>query len=1023
MTREESKKQIQDLVRRYAPNAATYTNPSSAYNETQARTDFITPFLEALGWDVANRNGYPEDQRDVIEEATVEVGPEKLSKKPDYELRVARQRKVFVEAKRPSKAIEAERDSAFQARRYGFSASMPISVLTNFEYVAIYDCIPAPDISDEAAVCRLDLIHFSEYEAQFDKIYALLSRETVHSGVFDKRFKVRPAYRGTNQFDDLFLKQVRSWRIRLAEDIAARNPTVDNGLLTFATQRFLTRLIFLRICEDRDIEKYESLKSITGAGAYAALKDHLAVADKVYDSGLFKSLGDPSLALEVGDEILGTIIAELYYPKSPYTFSVVEPGILGEVYELLLGEALELKPGGRVQAVEKPEVLASGGVCATPQFVVNRIVDDTIRARLTGHTLQSLQSYTVADISCGSGIFLIAAFQALLDHYRNFYVKDGLEKHAGFRLYDAGNARWELTLEERRRVLVQHIFGVDIDDQAVEVARFSLLLKLIENETSDSIKAYITRHKTPALPALDSNIQHGNSLVTSAALKSTYPKKATALIPKVIPLDWEIAFPRVFETGGFSTLVGNPPYIRIQNMVGYSPEEVEIYRNKAVGYAAAQTDNFDKYELFTERALSLLAPDGVLGFIIPNKFFTITFGAKLRRLLTSGRHICEIVHFGAQQVFGTKASNYTCILVASKAACAEVLLERVTDLRTWRYGRPGEKRKIPSTDLGTEPWRFASEEAERVFDRVRRDHPTSLEAVAEIFVGAQTSADKIYVITPIRRAGAVIAFKDVNGDTRLIEKEILRPFLLDAQIVPFGTPRPNTMLIWPYRQQDGQMRIMSEAELRSDFPLAWDYLNEFKDQLSDRSILGGPKEARKWYQFGRAQSLEKFDSPKIVAQVLSLEPRYGLDGRNIVVTGGGNGPYYLIRPRESVPYSIFYILAVLCYSFSEAIIRSKPTIFRGGYYSHGKQFLAGLPVPKHDFHNPASLAEHDAIVAEVQKLITLTDSLRARLSPAQQAIAEKQIRMTRTQIESRLDALFGLNPAELDIVHAVPIPE
>ena len=137
MMREQSKKAVQVLVQKYAPNADAYTTPGSTYNETQARTDFITPFLEALGWDVRNSKHFPEDQRDVIEEATVEVGPEKLSKKPDYELRVARQRKFFVEAKRPSKAIQTEKDSAFQARRYGFSASMPVSVLTNFEHLAI----------------------------------------------------------------------------------------------------------------------------------------------------------------------------------------------------------------------------------------------------------------------------------------------------------------------------------------------------------------------------------------------------------------------------------------------------------------------------------------------------------------------------------------------------------------------------------------------------------------------------------------------------------------------------------------------------------------------------------------------------------------------------------------------------------------------------------------------------------------------------------------------------------------------
>ncbi len=548
-------------------------------------------------------------------------------------------------------------------------------------------------------------------------------------------------------------------------------------------------------------------------------------------------------------------------------------------------------------------------------------------------------------------------------------------------------------------------------------------MKLIEKETSDSIKAYVKRHKTPVLPLLDSKIQHGNSLVTSAALKATYPKKATGLIPKVIPLDWESAFPKVMEAGGFSTIVGNPPYIRIQNMVGYSPEEIEVYRNKAAGYMTARADNFDKYALFTERALSLLKLDGTLGFIIPNKFFTIEFGARLRQLLTHGKHIQELVHFGAQQVFGTKASNYTCILVATRGTSPNLLLERVTDLHTWRYGHPGDKHVIPSSDLGDAPWHFASAEAACVFDRVRQAHPTALKTVAEIFVGAQTSADKIYVITPLKQTRTHVAFNDLNGTPRVVEKGILRPFLLDVQITPFGTPTPNTLLIWPYRQSDGRMQVMSESELAKGFPLAWKYLKDFEDTLSKRSILGGAKADRKWYQFGRAQSLDKFDSSKLIAQVLSLEPRYGHDAANTVVTGGGNGPYYLIRPRPASQYSIFYILAVLSHPLSEAIIRSKPTIFGGGYYSHSKQFLAGLPVPTHDFGNTASLARHNAIVSDVQQLIALTDSLKKPTTPANQGVISKQIQMTRAKIETQLNDLFGLTPKEIDVIHSVPVPE
>lgn len=1023
MIREIAKSKVRELVAKFAANVATYSSNTSNYNETQARTDFITPLLEALGWDVRNSANLPEDQRDVIEEATVEVGEEKLNKKPDYELRVARQRKMFFEAKRPSTHVEIDTDAVFQTRRYGFSASMPIAVLTNFERLAVYDCIPAPQNTHEAGICRLKLFHYTEYETRFDEIYDLLSREYVHSGAFDRRFKVKAAYRGTNQFDELFLKQIRSWRLRLAEDIVSNNEKITGEFLTYATQRFLTRLVFLRICEDRDIEKYEALKQLTGAGAYEALRTHLRAADDTYDSGLFRSTGDQSLDLKISDGVLDEIITELYYPKSVYTFAVIEPGILGEVYELLLGEVLEIRPRRKVETVPKPEVKASGGVCATPQFIVEQIVEKTIRTQVKGKTPKQLENFTVADIACGSGIFLLVAYQALLDHYRDWYVQDGVAKHKGQRLYEAANGRLELTLEERRRILVQHVYGVDIDEQAVEVARFSLLLKLIERETADSIKAYMVSHNMPALPSLDKNIQHGNSLITSKTLQDVYPTNATALVPKVVPFDWMTAFPFFRACGGFSAIVGNPPYIRIQNMVGYSPEEVKIYRDKKFGYATANTDNFDKYELFTERAINLLEPKGVLGFIIPNKFFTIKNGINLRRFLASGNHVSEIVHFGAQQVFGTKASNYTCIIIAAKSPALNVSVERVTDLSTWRYGHQEDVSTFSSSELSALPWRFASDEVNGLIGRVRVANPTFLSSIADIFVGIQTSADDIYVVAPKNETKGYVTFVDVNGDERRIERSILCHFLHDVQVAPFGTPMANKYVIWPYREVAGKMRVLDETEFRDKFPLTWKYLNDFKAILVKRSILGGSAKNKKWYQFGRAQSLDKFDSEKIIAQVLSLEPRYGYESENVVISGGGNGPYYAIQPHPGVPYSIFYILAVLCHPLSEAIIRTKTSVFRGGYYSHGKQFLAELPVPPIDFGQSASVREHDSIVNEVKELIRLTDSSDGAMTPASQSIILKQIEMARSALESHLNKLFGLTVKDCDIVRSVPIPE
>ena len=360
---------IADLVRNFQRNEADYLR--AIYNETQARTDFITPLLEAFGWDVHNDAVQPLALREVIEEATVEVGEERLSKKPDYELRLARQRKLFVEAKKPSVRIDRDRASAFQTRRYGYSASLPIAILTNFHQLAIYDCQPAPVETDEAHVARHLLVTYNEFNARFDELWPLLSRQAVYSGDFDRRFAVDATRRGAQQFDDFFLSQVRSWRELLAADINAITPGLTPDELTYAVQLFLSRIVFLRICEDREIERYETLKGLPVAHTFDALMAELRRADAFYDSGLFVCSTTSGWVFESVMMYFGTSLGELYYPQSPYTFAVVETEVLGEIYEQFLGEVITVV-GEAVEIVSKPEVRESGGVVPTPSLYRRR---------------------------------------------------------------------------------------------------------------------------------------------------------------------------------------------------------------------------------------------------------------------------------------------------------------------------------------------------------------------------------------------------------------------------------------------------------------------------------------------------------------------------------------------------------------------------------------------------------------------------------------------------------------------------
>jgi type I restriction-modification system DNA methylase subunit len=1004
------------LIESFHRNKADYLRP--AYNETQARTDFITPLLEAFGWDVHNAAGQPLGLREVIEEATVEVGEERLSKKPDYELRLARQRKLFVEAKKPSVNIERSRDAAFQTRRYGYSASLPISILTNFHQLAVYDCLPMPIETDDAHVARILLVRYDEFAERFDELWPLLSREAVYSGEFDRRFEVDATRHGADQFDDFFLGQVRSWRERLAWDIHRNTPGLSPEELTYAVQLFLSRIVFLRICEDRDIERYETLRGLAGGNSFNGFLAELRRADEFYDSGLFRLLDDAPLSIRISDAVLSSIINELYYPQSPYTFAVVETEVLGEIYEQFLGEIITVNATGDIEIVSKPEVRESGGVVPTPRYIVDAIMQRTLGPQIEGKSPAELATFTGADICCGSGIFLLSLFEFLSDHYLAWYQANDRVNHIGYTIYEAGAGLWRLTYEEKRRILLTHIRGVDIDPNAVEVARFSLLLKLVEDESAADLEDFVNRTGEPALPALDETLRAGNSLVSHVEWTAIQGSLPAHLLPKVNPFSWSDEFPAEFGRSGFDVIVGNPPYIRIQNMQLYSPEEAAFYQNAASPYTTARQDNFDKYALFVERSLTLLRPNGRLGLIVPHKFMTIQAGRALRRLVTANRDLEEIVHFGVQQVFGRQAANYTCLLILDRRGHDDVIVERVEALDAWRYGTPGPRTIMPAGELTEEPWQFANVDTRALFDRVRAACGRELGEVAEIFVGVQTSDDPIYIFRATAEAADTVTLR-WNGRDWPIEREALRPCLHNARLYPYTRATANAWMIFPYEIVHGSRavaRLLQPDEMEQRFPVCFEYLTARRAQLERRNINGGRAADRQFYQFGRSQSITKFDSPKIILPILSLEARYAYDETNIMMTGGGNGPYYLIRPVADAPESIFFLLAVLHHPLSEAMVRTHTSTFRGGYYSHGKQFIKHLPIP------PATPEQRTEIDRLVKQLIRANDEVLAARLPHHRRLHERNAQALREQIEAMVSGLLGLSADDMALAKAVPIP-
>ena len=425
---------IHELVERFDRNRDAYR--SGQYNETQARREFIDPFFEALGWDVNNRQGYAEAYKDVIHEDAIKIGG--ATKAPDYCFRIGGTRKFFVEAKKPSVKLRDDISAAFQLRRYAWSAKLPLSLLTDFDEFAIYDCRGKPDKSDKPSAGRVLMLDYGDYLARWDEIAGIFSREAILRGSFDKYAESVTGKHGTAAVDDAFLREIEGWRDTLARTIALRNPTLGQRALNTAVQATIDRIVFLRICEDRGIEGYGTLLALTNGGdVYARLADLFRQADARYNSGLFHfaAEGDRpetpdawTLGLAIDDKPLREILRGLYYPDSPYEFAVLPADILGQVYEQFLGQVIRLTVGHRAVVEAKPEVKKAGGVFYTPTFIVRVIVRRTVGPLLAGKTVREVAGtrarppVRIADIACGSGTFLLEVYQYLLDWYLAQYV-------------------------------------------------------------------------------------------------------------------------------------------------------------------------------------------------------------------------------------------------------------------------------------------------------------------------------------------------------------------------------------------------------------------------------------------------------------------------------------------------------------------------------------------------------------------------------------------------------------------------
>jgi type I restriction-modification system DNA methylase subunit len=876
----------------------------SRFGEESTKKDFILPLFRALGWKT-------EDSREVSAEERV------LRGRADYGFKIGGVTKFFVEAKGLSKNL-MERENLQQVIDYSYAKGVSWGVLSNFAQTAIlYSGVKDPNPFN----CRFIELSAADYVSEFDRL-RLLSRVAIVANELDSKAEAFGRKPKKQPIDKQLLRDLNTFRLELAKDIQRLNVEKfreATGALEETVQRLLDRLIFVRVAEDRGLEDKQLALISNGpeSAATKSVRELFHRYDQNFDSKLFQLHAADEV--RVDGAVLQRVLRGLHETEDGaihYDFGAIDADVLGVMYEQYLGLALR-QTAKRAKLADGAVSRKEQGIYYTPTWVVDYIVGFSVKEALKrrGATAEALR---VLDPACGSGTFLLRAF----DHLMRARNPTGATVQARFDPETAGPL-----VALRTSVLTENLYGVDLDARAVEIAQLNLMIRAAE-----------TRHR---LPTLEKNVRVGNSVVRDSSVDSN-------------AIDWAKAFPDVMKQGGFDVIVTNPPYVRIQNL-----EESQAT------YLANRFNadwNFDLYTTFVQQAWELLKDGGVAGFILPNKWVNANYGESLRSFLGDRGAILRLLDFKDYQVFDG-ATTYTCLLFLRKGkARTEFEFGSLTPAAD-----PGVVKSLTDEQFSvsevtiprpaSNPWRLVPTESRGLFERLDAI-PHRLRDVAEsIFVGLQTSADNVYIISVKSETGGIVEFTNGFDDGRhQIESAMVKPLLKSGDMRRWHLKWKELSLIFPYAPTPGGVKGIPASELGRSFPKARAYFSKYEDLLKGRE--GGKfRDNPDWHLYLYNKSLDKFPLPRLLTPNLSPFGSYSFDqgGRFAFVGGAGGGYGIVLKNRNETEY--FYVLGILNSRAVEFYHHLVSSPFQGGYFSNARQYIESLPIPSADPEARSAIAD------------------------------------------------------------------
>jgi len=996
-------KDVQSLIRKFEQDKNHYLQ--KGYPEAQVRLDFLDPFFSALGWDIENKAHKPPDKRDVV----IEILPTNEKRvtsnlRPDYSFRINGNTKFFVEAKAPSVALD-DVNHILQAKDYAWNTQqVSFVVLTDFEEFKLFDASlkPNPKYPKEGLLYDFK---YTDYLTHIEKLWEL-SKERVEQGSLEallprdpksKRLRIPP--------DKSFLEDLTAWRAELAKDINKRNHELDVHLLNDVVQKFLDRIIFIRIAEDRKIRPERELWEIVAQwraegkrkSMMPALIDLFREVNDDLNGDIFKPHACENV--DVDSDILADIIDNLYFPKSRYRFDVIAVELLGSIYERYLGSTIRVTPQ-RVKVEEKPEVKKAGGVYYTPKFIVDYIVENTVGKLIEGKTPKQIEKIKILDPACGSGSFLLGAYQYLIDYHLSYYrdhPKDAttlsLNIYMPFSPED-----FALPLREKAKILRNNIFGVDIDAQAVEVTMMSLYLKALEGERG------ILPRKQHLLPAMGNNIKCGNSLIgydiidpslsplSKGGIQGGFFALDDAAKEKINPFDWTsktAGFGEIIESGGFDAVIGNPPYVR-QELLGdfkdYFQQHYEVYHGTA-----------DLYAYFIEKGVSLLKKDGLFSYIVANKWMRANYGESLRRWMKKQR-IEEITDFGDLPVFET-ATTYPCILRIRKGAAAAQF--SATEVKTLKFNSLSDYVREHAFSVGRASlkdggWSLVGEQTQALLNKLQAVGKTLDEYLkGKFYYGIKTGLHEAFVIDSATKK------KLIKEDPK--SAELIKPFLLGRDVKRYELAKSDNYLIFARRGVDIKKYPAIEA-----------HLTPFKKQLTPKPAgwkgtewPGRKPGPYKWYEIqDTIDYYEEFEKPKVMWPEIAGSARFTYD----------DSGFYANNKVFIIPDGSKYLLGLLNSSLLRFFIHNICTDLQGNSFNFSGIFVGRTPIRVIDFKNSSEKAIHDKIVSLVDRMLDLHKKKAALPPSAEREKIEREIAVTDEKLDEIVYGLYRVTDEERRLI-------